>query len=248
MLPAYVPTTLFSLNQNQWMLSEYFGGSLPENADNLLWRGAFSQFAKLQIESTRHISELISNGCLQRSITDLPALLSEILNDLDITSSLPVKVSTHKNNLIVTVTNYIEELQQFALSDTLVHGDLHIENIAQQNNDFIFFDWSDACISHPFIDGTYIYRMPDSVEKQNIIEAYLTPWLYLADMATLKRAWSKAELVCYAHQAISYASMKKTLSNEQMKDLEQVYLNAFNRLVNFSCLADPNNHADEFIT
>lgn len=95
----------------------------------------------------------------------------------------------------------------------------------------IFFDWSDACISHPFIDGTYIFRMPDSDSKRQIIKAYLSNWQEFAPMAELNKAWQLAEIVCYAHQAVSYASMKKSLPAAGMKDLEQAFINAFKRLL-----------------
>ncbi|MGS0683110.1 phosphotransferase [Shewanella sp. 125m-7] len=234
LMPHYVPDTLCSLTEKQWMISKDFGGGLAEGADISSWINAFRQFSKLQIESTQYVNVLIDNGCLQRKITDIPRQLSQLLNDPDITANLPKKLTSHKEDIVLNVRRHVEELVLFNIPDTLVHGDLHIENIAQHKDEFIFFDWSDACISHPFIDGTYVFRMPDNEDKKNIIEAYLAPWLYLADIETLKSAWNKAELVCYAHQAISYASMKKTLPKEQMQDLEQAYLNAFNRLIDTS--------------
>ncbi|WOH37415.1 phosphotransferase [Thalassotalea fonticola] len=231
LVPEYVPETICSSSDKQWMISKDFGGGLPEYADKSLWAKAFQRLANLQQQSIKHINELIISGCLRRQITDIPKQLNEILNDSNITQYLPDEFRLKKEELVFKVKQSIEELENFNIPSTIVHGDLHIENIAQINDDFLFFDWSDACISHPFIDGTYIFRMPESEDKETIVKAYLSQWSDLADFETLQKAWNTAELICYAHQAISYASMKKTLTNEQMKDLEQAFLNAFNRIL-----------------
>ncbi|WP_105188196.1 phosphotransferase [Pseudoalteromonas sp. T1lg48] len=231
LMPEYVPQTICSSSEQQWMITRDFGGGLPEDADNSLWSKAFQRLARLQRHSTKHLDELLQSGCLLRRIADLPEQLSDALNDSEITQDLADDFRINKDGIVLKVKLAVEKLESFDLPDTLVHGDLHIENIAQVNDKFIFFDWSDACISHPFIDGTYIYRMPEGENKEEIVNAYLSQWSDLADYARLRDAWDKAELVCYAHQAISYASMKKALSSEQMVDLEQAFLNAFNRLL-----------------
>ena len=43
-------------------------------------------------------------------------------------------------------------LAALGLPSTLVHGDLHMLNVARVDGRLVYFDWSDACIAHPFID------------------------------------------------------------------------------------------------
>ncbi|MBS3798175.1 phosphotransferase [Pseudoalteromonas sp. BDTF-M6] len=231
LMPEYVPETMFISSEKQWMMSKDFGGGLPEDADKGLWPKAFQRLARLQQQSTKHTDALIKSGCLLRQVADIPEQLNSALNDTEITRHLTDDFIINKDEILLRVKQAVEKLASFNMPNTLVHGDLHIENIAQVNGTFIFFDWSDACISHPFIDGTYIYRMPEGENKQRIVTAYLSQWSDFGDPATLRDAWDTAELVCYAHQAISYASMKKALSSEQMVALEQAFLNAFNRLL-----------------
>ena len=231
LLPEHVPDTLASCGERQWMISKDFGGGLPEDSDLSLWQAAFKQFSRLQLASIEHSAELVQSGCLSREINELPEQLGDALNDSEITDCIPEAVLLNRESILAKVTNSVKQLADFAIPSTLVHGDLHIENIAGAEDGFIFFDWSDACISHPFIDGTYIFRMPDSDEKQQIIKAYLSNWQEFAPMAELNKAWQLAEIVCYAHQAVSYASMKKSLPAAGIKDLEQAFINAFKRLL-----------------
>ncbi|TPH12155.1 phosphotransferase [Litorilituus lipolyticus] len=231
LLPKFVPEVLNVSQDNQWMITNDFGGSLPEDTDKTIWANAFEVFALFQIKSINHLNELKLNGCLNRPIANIPAQLNELLNNATITQCLPNEIEANRDNIILSVTKAIKALEKFQMPNTLVHGDLHIENIAISNGKYLFFDWSDSCISHPFIDGTYIFRMPEGEEKQNIVKAYLTQWIHLADFETLLKAWHQAELVCYAHQAITYGSMKKALSEAQMQTLEQAFFNAFNRLI-----------------
>jgi len=45
------------------------------------------------------------------------------------------------------------------LPSTLVHGDLHADNIARTGRGYVLFDWTDACVGHPFVDFvTFVYN------------------------------------------------------------------------------------------
>ena len=43
-------------------------------------------------------------------------------------------------------------LGRYNLPDCLVHGDLHLGNVARNGDSYQIFDWSDSCIAHPFVD------------------------------------------------------------------------------------------------
>ena len=50
----------------------------------------------------------------------------------------------------------VREFWSTGLPDTLAHGDLHPGNVAYDGQDLRLFDWTDACISHPFLDGSHL--------------------------------------------------------------------------------------------
>jgi aminoglycoside phosphotransferase (APT) family kinase protein len=44
------------------------------------------------------------------------------------------------------------ELATYAVPPSLVHGDLHLGNVALGPRGHLFFDWTDAGVAHPFLD------------------------------------------------------------------------------------------------
>ncbi|WP_144212367.1 phosphotransferase family protein [Shewanella donghaensis] len=220
----------------KWMLTEDFGAAYEDTVTNpiplIAWADAFASFAQLQINSVNHIQDLASSGCLVRDIQDLPQQLTSIFNDDNILARLPDSILRTPQQYQVILTSLetaITALKQFKLPDTLVHSDLHIENIAKVEDEFIFFDWSDGCISHPFIDGTYLFRMEPSSEKQAVINAYLSQWHSFHSIGQLNQAWNIAEVVCYAHQAVSYSQMINRLPQQNIEDLQVAFENAIRR-------------------
>jgi Ser/Thr protein kinase RdoA (MazF antagonist) len=84
-----------------------------------------------------------------------------------------------------------QQLTQLGIPDTLVHGDLSPRNIYIRDRGFVYFDWSDTCISHPFFDLIrFLYEIekdlphvPDA--RSRIRNAYLEPWTIYAPMSQL---------------------------------------------------------------
>ncbi|WP_076538590.1 phosphotransferase family protein [Shewanella sp. UCD-KL21] len=240
LFPQHSATVITIDADKQWLLASDFGAALEETVPLSVWADAFNAFAKLQIASSQQLDALSASGCLTRDISQLPQQLSTIFNDSSIMSRLPESITAqpqHCHSALIALQQAISALQQYHLPNTLVHSDLHIENVAQVNGEYVFFDWSDACISHPFIDGTYLFRMPPSADKQQVIEAYLAQWRQFQPLPKLKQAWSMAEVVCYAHQAVSYAQMINRLPQQHIKDLQAAFENAFRRLFDKALMA-----------
>ncbi|WP_341501298.1 aminoglycoside phosphotransferase family protein [Gallaecimonas sp. GXIMD4217] len=232
LFPGATPAPLAIRADRQWQLTASFGQALPEDSETSVWADAFADYARLQSRSPRYLDRLRASGCLARPIEALPAQLAEAFDNPDITAMLPAVVRSNTAKTLDKVATAITALGRHPLPEALVHGDLHIENIAKTQDGFVFFDWSDACISHPFIDGTYLYRMAGGPEKERIIDGYLSGWTQLADKAELRQCWDTAEILCYAHQALSYGSMMLNIPEPGRTDLKTAFENAFIRLSN----------------
>jgi aminoglycoside phosphotransferase (APT) family kinase protein len=50
------------------------------------------------------------------------------------------------------------ELAGYAVPATIVHGDLHLDNVARGPAGYVFFHWTDASVAHPFLDLATIRR------------------------------------------------------------------------------------------
>ncbi|MBQ4890803.1 phosphotransferase [Shewanella sp. MMG014] len=240
LFPNAIATTLAYEPQQQWLLTADFGTAFVDTVPLSDWALPFNAFAKLQQRSILHLDKLIDSGCIQRDIRNLPDQLTAMFADDNITARLPKDIpqsAAQISEVMTKLTQQINALLQLGLPNTLVHSDLHIENIApntalateQASEPFIYFDWSDACISHPFIDGTYVFRIEKTPAKQQIVQAYLSQWQSYADMEALHEAWHLAEGICYAHQAVSYGAMNHILDHDM--DLLHAFENAFRRFM-----------------
>ena len=108
------------------------------------------------------------------------------------------------------------ELAGLAVPPSLVHGDLHLANVAKGPRGYLFFDWTDACVAHPFLDlptmrrGSAFAEDDDEDEaelRERLRAAYLPEWASFEPPARLARAWELAAPLGALHQAVSYRSM-----------------------------------------
>ena len=100
-----------------------------------------------------------------------------------------------------------ERLAAGAVPDALVHGDLHLSNVAGDENGYVFFDWTDACLTHPFLDMLVVLFTEDAELRRSLGDAYLGVWADVAPADELLELWALAEPLASLNQAISYRSI-----------------------------------------
>jgi len=89
-----------------------------------------------------------------------------------------------------------KELDDGSIPHTLIHGDLHMGNVAFDNDNTVFLDWTDGCYSHPFFDATHdIYFWKDRALADKLRDEYIALWVEHLDDVTydeLLRLWNIA--------------------------------------------------------
>ena len=107
-----------------------------------------------------------------------------------------------------------EELAGHAVPPSIVHGDLHLGNVARGPAGYRFFDWSDACVAHPFFDLLTMRRGTGFAEEEGDVElrdrlraAYLQAWAPFEPPGRLARASQLADPLGALHHAVSYRSL-----------------------------------------
>lgn len=86
-------------------------------------------------------------------------------------------------------------------------------NIVINNGIPIFFDWSDASITHPFFsllllfDDSPAALMAPPQQNQRLRAAYLSPWQVYESMERLEQALELAEQLAPVHHALLYHLM-----------------------------------------
>lgn len=204
--PRWIPAPLARNDGNSWMLLDDFGPNLWErDKKEADFAPAAAEYARLQQASAERVEELLALGCFDRR---LPVLAEQ----LDALLAHPL-TSTHADadelsQLVALAPRLRERCAQLAaigLPDALVHGDLHLGNVAARGDGYLFFDWSDACVAHPFLDMITPYFLEeDEAKRAGGKDAYLAAWEGWASRAALGEAWALAKPLAALHQAVSY--------------------------------------------
>ena len=74
------------------------------------------------------------------------------------------------------------------------------------------FDWTDAAVSHPFIDlATYVFRTEDVAVRRQLVDAYLGTWSSAGSEDDLREAADLAVVVGALYQVQTYRALMPTL-------------------------------------
>ena len=108
-----------------------------------------------------------------------------------------------------TLKDTCRRLAGFGLPDTLVHGDLHPGNVARIDGELAYFDWTDACIAHPFFDLQSLQWQKDEATRAALLDAYLGAWEGVESPERLREAAALAAIVTPLHHAVSYQTDRR---------------------------------------
>lgn len=142
------------------------------------WEGLLRQYASLQRAVTSHAREIEHLGVPSARTLDLPGEFDGLLTR---TTALHPEARARLEALRPRLADWSAELASAGVEDTLDHADLHDGQLFRPApGRFVFFDWGDAAVSHPFCS----LRIP--VEKAHarygpqvwarLLDAYLEPW------------------------------------------------------------------------
>jgi Phosphotransferase enzyme family len=189
-------TALVDLDvERGWMLMRDAGRRLREvvlvAADLRHWERALPRYAELQLAASPIHEELLSLGVPDARLSKLPGQLRAVL-------AQPVRGLTpeeHERGLaaLPEFEELCRELAAYGIPDTIQHDDLHDGQVFLRDGRYLFFDWGDSCISHPFHSLTVALRAtaarldlkPGGRELQRLRDAYLEPFGDLREAANL---------------------------------------------------------------
>jgi aminoglycoside phosphotransferase (APT) family kinase protein len=103
---------------------------------------------------------------------------------------------------------------------TLVHGDLHLDNVARYEGELVYFDWTDACVAHPFFDLHALQWVRDDARRAALWDAYLEGWEGVVSAAGLREAAVLAAVVTPLHHAVSYQRIVAALEPVSKAELD----------------------------
>ena len=215
--PAHIPAPLSIDEPRRWMLLEDFGAAIEWGASVAVQEEMLRHYGALQRAAVPRVDELLAMGCLDRGLDRLAAQVDPLLQDTaTLASQLAVaeieRLRAHGPRLKAICA----ELARYAVPSTLVHGDLHLGNVARLAGRYLFFDWTDGCVAHPFFDTISIFQIKQAKDpgvQARLRDSYLGVWTAYEPIERLREAWTLAKPLCALHQAVSYQHIVTALED-----------------------------------
>jgi Phosphotransferase enzyme family len=203
--PDLVPELIAADLESGWMLMRDGGERLREvierERDLARWLELLPQYAELQIELAEGADALVAAGVPDRRLAVLPEAVG------------PLELSAERS---ARVEEWCERLAAYRIPETIQHDDFHDGQIFVQDGRYLFFDWGDACVSHPFftlsvtLEGVLRWGLDDiedSVDIAPFRDAYLEPF---------ERYGTRTELVEATGIAYGLGWLSRALSNHEL--------------------------------
>lgn len=224
--PGVVPTPIatYETPTEGRLIMRDFGGTLlwTPDTDPALMEEALRIFARMQITFVDRHDDLRAIGCGDRRIEHIATQLREILADQNIQDRLEIEEIARLNAIIPNVEQAVDRLLAMPIPQTLLHGDFHTGNIATTPTGIVIFDWTDACICHPFFDLTTVLENDYEPITPELRETYLTAYLDEWQAAgygtteTLRETADLALKLAPLYHAVSYWQIGK-IAGQAMK-------------------------------
>ena len=171
-----------------WFLMRDAGTRLRElvetPADLPRWEALLPEYAQLQIEVAPHARELLELGTPDHRLAVLPEQVRALAE------------TDHRRLALGALPRFEEMCRALAaagIPETIQHDDLHDGQVFFRDGRYLFFDWGDSCVSHPFHSLTVILRSiawkldltPGGPELERLRDAYLEPFGASPELADL---------------------------------------------------------------
>lgn len=166
--PDRVPELLAVDLERGWLLMGDAGVRLRELVEEERsldrWLDVLPAYAELQLDAAANADELIALGVPDRRLAVLPEQAAQLLDDVG------------------HVGEMCDELASYRIPETIQHDDFHDAQVFLRDGRYRFFDWGDACVSHPFfslsvtLEGVIGWGLDDvagSVDLAPFRDAYL---------------------------------------------------------------------------
>jgi hypothetical protein len=244
--PDLVPTLLASDLARGWMLQGDGGTRLREILEKThdfdVWLEILPLYAELQIDVAADRNRLLTAGVPDRLLASLPRQFEEVLADAEALEALTQDERRRLAALAPRIDAECRELAAYGLPETIQHDDLHDGQVFVRDGRFLFFDWGDACVSHPFytlvvtlaVLASRLELDHDASELDRFRDAYLEPWTRFRPRSELEHAYPIAYRLGVLCRGLTWRSVVAVLPQplrddeadavpERMRMLLEVY-------------------------
>ena len=205
-----VPVLVAADDEAGWMLMEPLRGASDRDRAPGAVDAAAPLWGEAQVMALDWLDELRSAGCPERGVE---ATLEAWHDVLATSPEVDLLTGTEREELPTATARaeaLVREFWACGVPDTLSHGDLHPGNVAYDGRELRIFDWTDGCVTHPFLDGSHLARVLDwygtaEGEADRVMQAHARPWRDAFPDADVDRALELAPLADLVFQTVTFA-------------------------------------------
>jgi hypothetical protein len=222
LLPAHVPEVLALDEARSWMLLSPLPGlptrqPRPEDAVK-----AAAALARLQLIMLDHLGELTAAGApdrtLQPTLDDLAWLVADSV-ELDV---LTAEERALAREALPWLGDQLAVLAGAGLPYTIGHGDLHLDNLAADDDRLVIYDWTDAALTFPTLDCVVLAASAGRAHQEDIVAAYVGEWRTGYAGVDFEALRGPSMITCRVFQAISYERIYRSQERVPYGDLAGV--------------------------
>jgi hypothetical protein len=219
--PGHVPELVALDVDHGWLLMRDGGERLRElvrdSADLQHWQTLLPEYAQLQLSLAPHVGDLLEAGVPDERLALLPTHLAALLDDHEACmvgrdDGLSVEEYDRIGALLPEYAECCARLASLGIPETIQHDDLHDGNVFVRGGRYLFFDWGDSCVSHPFHSlvvtmRALVHRLelpPGGPDVLRLRDAYLEPFARFGSQAQLVEAADLAHFTGTAARALSW--------------------------------------------
>jgi hypothetical protein len=231
--PDLMPRVLGVDAERAWMLMEPIPHA-DDETDPTHAPSVARALARLQLDTLPETDHLLAAGAPDRGLDATLTWLHTVLHDSVERDVMTAEQRGAAVEMEPWLVDQVRELWGLGLPDALSHGDLHLGNVAWGGEAPVFFDWTDLCVTHPYLDARTLARSAaqsgGEEALQAVWEAYAEPWRGAYPHVDHDRAWELAGTVERVFQAISYEQIYRAQPPSARWELATVVVGILNRL------------------
>lgn len=209
----HVPSILSADHDRAWMLMEPLPGAGSESPPSMAVTAA-EVLPTVQLAALSHLDELARAGCPDRGLQPTLDGLRLVIDDSTELHLLSVDERATVAAMEPWLTGKIGEFYQCGIPITVGHGDLNLGNLASDGARVVLYDWTDACLTHPFLDAAHLAQSRGVGDKNDVLAAFSRSWRDAFPSADVDHALELAPLVNKAFQAIPPAGPGRGLRHD----------------------------------
>lgn len=199
--------------------------------DSRPWEVVLPAYAALQMDMVSRREELRALGVPDRGLAVLPSRFEELLgNEWVLSIDQPDRLTgdevEHLRQPVPILTETCHDLARYAIPESLDHQDLNDGNIFVGDGHPIFFDCSEASITHPFFSLRTVVVSVEltlgleegSAPVEELRDAYIEPWSRYVAREDLLRAFTLAQRLWMIPAALAWYHILSSLEGREREE------------------------------